>query len=243
MSLEGITICGADDSIGVHMLPLLSRTYPFIEFGILMSRDRVGTPRYPSLGWIDKVCRYYDKYRGFGLSMHLCGEMARVTAGGDPAYLLACNYQAFRRVQFNRVTQIGNAFPTLVQQFHEVEFIMQTPTVDLLEVYAGLSEYCRPGKLGALFDPSGGRGIFAGAFPRTTPRALHVGFAGGIGPDNILEVITRLGERPQPYWLCMERSVRNKDDEFDVQKVEAVARVVSEHLAGRLRTMGRQALA
>lgn len=241
MSLEGITICGADDSVGAHMLPLLSKAYPFIEWGILMSRKRVGTPRYPSLAWVDRVCHYYEKHNGFGLAMHLCGEFATVTALGDPAYLVANRYQSFRRVQLNETRELGPSFVMMTKRFQNLEFILQAPTVELVECAAGISQYSKPGRIAALYDPSGGRGLFPGVFPKT-PRGLHVGFAGGIGPDNVIDIIERIGARPDPYWLCMESGVRTGDD-FDIQKVEAVARKVAVHLAERLRAGCKQVTA
>ena len=48
----------------------------------------------------------------------------------------------------------------------------------------------------------------------------HLGFAGGIGPDNVLDVIRDIGPR-DPYWIDMESGVRT-DDKLDLAKVRRV---------------------
>ena len=41
MTLCAVGLCGADDSVHPNMLGLISRAYPFVEFGVLFRPDKV----------------------------------------------------------------------------------------------------------------------------------------------------------------------------------------------------------
>ena len=49
------TITGADDLVDPDDLVVLSREYPFVEWAILISASRAGTPRYPSSAWLERL--------------------------------------------------------------------------------------------------------------------------------------------------------------------------------------------
>lgn len=70
-----------------------------------------------------------------------------------------------------------------------------------------------------LFDPSGGRGIGGHAWP-SPPPATRMGYAGGIGPDNIEQVLDQVAPLGAA-WIDMESGVRT-DDRFDLDKVREV---------------------
>jgi phosphoribosylanthranilate isomerase len=80
-----------------------------------------------------------------------------------------------------------------------------------------------------LFDTSGGAGVLPNRWPGAWP-GRYCGYAGGLGPDNVVEQLTRIriaaneGER---FWIDMERRVRSDDDEqFDLDKVRTVLEAV-----------------
>ena len=87
--------------------------------------------------------------------------------------------------------------------------------------------YVNSGKhIAMLLDKSGGQGIDTpiGA-PAYAPK-VHLGFAGGINPDNVIDKmreITRL--HVGRFWIDMESGVRT-DDRFDLDKVEDVCKKV-----------------
>jgi hypothetical protein len=71
--LKLVTITGADDRVNPKDLNALSRQYPFVEWGLLLSRTRTGLePRYPSLKWLSEVSSLE-----INKSVHVCGQMAR----------------------------------------------------------------------------------------------------------------------------------------------------------------------
>lgn len=64
-------------------------------------------------------------------------------------------------------------------------------------------------------DRSGGRGVRGEFAPMP---GCKVGYAGGIGPDNVVEVLDRLETFGHTYWIDMESGVRTAD-QFDLHKV------------------------
>ena len=47
-----VTVTGADDSVDVDGLIDLSKEFPFVEFGILLSKSSAGSARFPSGLWL-----------------------------------------------------------------------------------------------------------------------------------------------------------------------------------------------
>ena len=78
-----------------------------------------------------------------------------------------------------------------------------------------------------LLDKSGGLGIDTPiGFPPYAHR-VHVGFAGGINPDNVIDKmnIITTSSLVGKFWIDMESGVRT-DDRFDLDKVEDVCKKV-----------------
>ena len=53
MILDRVTITGADDSIKATDLIPLSKRFPFVEWGILLSKNNEGSFRFPTRDWIE----------------------------------------------------------------------------------------------------------------------------------------------------------------------------------------------
>lgn len=84
MKLFCVTMTGADDRTDPKDLARLSQAFPFVEWGILLSKGRAGQPRYPSADWIASLARVQDIDHPFNpspapmrLSAHLCGATMR----------------------------------------------------------------------------------------------------------------------------------------------------------------------
>lgn len=214
--LTRVTITGADDRTDPRALVALSCEFPFVEWGILHSAKRSGQARYPSVDWRGRFDDARDVER-VDVAVHLCGSLARRSLSGDLYVnpLPACA----NRIQLNG-WEPGAYTPALYEwsRSHGVEFVLQVRTVDALQDAA--DEAAAISSASALFDPSGGRGLEGFSYP-VTPFGLRLGFAGGIGPDNVLDVIRAIGPRGAPYWIDMESHVRT-DDVLDLAKVRRV---------------------
>jgi len=226
VTLTRITITGADDAVDPAELAALSREFPFVEWGVLISDSRAGTPRYPTRAWVawfEQAC-----WRGKGVhgSAHLCGEAARSVLAGKEERLIVLR-AAFERVQLNGFTEASNELLDLLQRWHGIQWILQAPEDSVADAVVSVATLLsRRARVSALWDPSGGRGLRSDSLVASSLIG-HVpyGYAGGIGPDNVVEtaqVVLGLGAS----WLDMESGGRT-DDRFDLAKVRAVLEAVA----------------
>lgn len=223
-----VTITGVDNYVSPFALIRLSEEFPFVEWGILRSASRGGEYRYPTNSWViglHACVRDVAKTPKPRFSFHLCGQIARETMQGDTCHLTDTAWDKWwmGRIQINGyVPGQYEGLAKLASSMPNKEFILQCRSeADLPKCADDATKI--PGSV-VLFDPSGGRGISATVLPPTPP-GCHLGFAGGIGPDNVLDVIKAIGDR-EPYWIDMESGVRDKD-RFNVDKVRSVLEQVA----------------
>lgn len=223
MILDRVTITGADDSVAPKELVKLSQRYPFVEWGILLSRSREGTPRFPSEDWMLRLKDVVPNE--VKLSGHLCGAWVRALCRGSRRFELERPGIArlFQRIQLNFH---GAPHEILVDRFLEClhfwdreEIIFQFDRVN-----NGLMGEAIAGGVRAapLFDTSGGAGVEPGEWP--APIAPYCGYAGGLHPDHLAEQLERiaLAAGTSRIWIDVETHVRSDDDKtFDLAKVEA----------------------
>lgn len=206
-----ITFTGADDHADIDGMVQLSKRYR-VEWGILLSKSRQGTGRYPGE---EALSRYWALAgRHLVLSAHLCGEYSRlVMAGNGLANILPVDIGFCKRVQVNHAE----------------------PNIGRVSFFAGQwgprgviqwrgNTFPKTHQVHLLFDRSGGQGKLSETWPEHPGGYQLVGYAGGITPDNILDVIVKIASKGD-YWLDMESGVRT-DDRFDVEKCRRVCEAV-----------------
>lgn len=204
---EFITFTGADNWTCIDGMRALSNKYP-IEWGILFSPKRQGIdPRYPGA----EAQQRFLWTGGIKLSAHLCGDYSKaIMEGGDLADA-PVELGAFNRIQVNHVTPV----PAEIRRFQKEcgrPCIAQTR-----------GAFPDDSFINWLFDASGGRGVTPAAWPAHPGRL--VGYAGGISPDNVLDVIRSGIGAAGPYWIDMESGVRT-GNRFDIQKCRQVCQAV-----------------
>ena len=235
MKVCGVTVTGADDRVAHEDMARLSAEFPFLEWGILYSASRHGTARYPSIEWSRELQnRAYASAR-VRLSAHLCGSMARACMAGviGPLYGVGPDFQ---RVQVNGY-EAGRA-KSLRAPFAEpegFEFILQARNEEELQVAA--LDAVTAGRCAVLYDPSGGTGQRLKLPSRLPPATvgLRVGFAGGVAPSNVAEVlgeVREVNDGDWPAWLDMESGVRDAGDRLDLAAVRSVLETVARVCAG-----------
>lgn len=199
-----LTFTGVDADTDFDRVLDLSRRFP-LEWGVLFSPDRQGEePRYPAMDVIERF-REVPVVK----SAHLCGGYSKMVMANA---LLPLDLSGFTRVQVNS----RKPDPALIARFaagRMLTGIMQTRDLEFPEDEG----------TAILFDRSGGFGRPPEAWPRH-PGDRLVGYAGGISPDNIDDVLTAV-DSSGPHWLDMESGIRT-DDRLDLDKCEAVAKVV-----------------
>lgn len=240
MKLTSITFTGIDERTDIDRIEKIQDKYPYVEWGVLMSYhwDENGH-RYLNPKLLDKLW-----YRGLRLSAHFCGKMALDILGGETERMhAAIDYQfgLFKRCQLNVVaTPYFRRLRTMRVfdlQLDEVILQMHSPsTLDSFLKYVG-----EPTKhVSYLIDGSCGRGIDCPIEVYDNPD-IHIGYAGGIGPDNVRNKLKTLLEHPSygECWIDMESRVRDEDDWLDLDKVEQVLEIcdplIQEHEARKER--------
>jgi hypothetical protein len=218
VNLRGITITGADDQVDPLDLVDLSDEFPLVEWGVLRSEKRRGTPRYPSDKWIHA---FNTALRGLRSSHHLCGSYARAALSGSAMDAdFASTIPVASRVQLNGYTQFvrnGGALKVWPVALECFAVILQCTDADAVR-FADLSDSDAGSEFQTLYDPSGGRGHVQLDWPNF---GRPCGYAGGIGPSNVARTIRQLETFGVPYWIDMESGVRT-DDRFDLGKVRLV---------------------
>lgn len=223
MKLDRVTVTGADDSIDPRELIKLSIRYPFVEWGILLSRSQEGKARFPSVNWmvdLEHIAEDWDaKFSG-----HLCGQWVRALLRGSNRFVTERPYlsQMFQRVQLNfhaephDVTE-GELIARL-REWNREEYILQFDNVNNLLLgalwHGGL-------RATPLFDLSGGAGVEPLEWP--APIGEYCGYAGGLHPDKLAAQLERiaLAAGRSRIWIDVETHVRsNEDKQFDLGKVE-----------------------
>jgi len=233
--IKKVTITGADESISPSALIGLSEKYPFVEWGILVSKNNWGSNRFPSIGWIRNLKLVKDLFPEMNLSCHLCSDYVRKLVKGNVSSILDLGelWDIFDRVQINFHAIPHEFHPNMFRVFRsykEKEFIFQYDDVNTLVVSSAIKEGIR--NISALFDLSHGAGVLPSSWPELID-GIKCGYAGGISPDNIESQILLINGivKNSETWIDMETKVRSEYDRlFDLGKVERCLEISSKHI-------------
>lgn len=204
---EFITFTGLDARSDMATVMSLSKKYP-IEWGVLFSPKRQGIdPRYPHLDLVDIWTSQYGELR---LSAHLCGLYAGRVQGGLP---VKANLTGFQRSQVNTVQPDVEKIAAFAEK-EKVRAIAQWRTLRFPEEE----------EIDWLFDKSGGTGESPKSWPLHPGEGRLMGYAGGIGPGNVVEVMNAI-KCDDRYWLDMETKIRT-NDWLDLEKCRKVCETI-----------------
>ena len=239
MRLERVTITGADDKINPEDIISISKMFPFVEWGILFSPSRQGTPRYPSFDWINRLKEKTDvSHAILRFSAHFCGDYTKeIIETGDNKLIGENNCikefgHMFNRVQLNfNATKhtISDEFYDFIKRDARVKIIIQSNKANR-DVCAEIIKRQIP--VHFLWDSSGGRGI-ANDNEWSVPFFNHfTGYAGGLTPDNLEGKLSKFfkfifGDETD-IWIDAESGVRT-DDNLDMDKVVKFLEIASEY--------------
>lgn len=197
----------------------LSEAYPFLEFGILLTRSPEDKDeRYPLMSEITQmVDRLAGKTR---LALHVCGHAVREFVAGTPDIEELVS-AGIGRVQLNFNLKRGEFGIDELEQA-----IVRCPADVITQHFpanSALATSISAKNHHVLYDTSGGNGI---APERYEPpfEGKYTGYAGGIGPENVLDVARamRAVKGEVACWIDMESRVRT-DGYLDLTKCEMVA--------------------
>ena len=224
--LTGVTITGADDKIDPKDLASFSLEFPFVEWGILFSSKREGSPRYPSAKWVERLTALAHRRR-MSLSAHYCGERARELLRGEIGDGIPV---AFQRAQLNGYSPPNRNLLGL-SRLTSAELILQVRSEADLRLVA---EDVHPlgNRASCLYDPSGGRGVEVTEWPAADSVPIVMGLAGGIRPELMRHTLYALGDRGGPFWIDFESGARDQWGHFDLRRVRLALEVAAPFVAG-----------
>jgi hypothetical protein len=234
MNLTRVTITGADDSTSIPALVDLSAEFPFVEWGILVSKKHEGGYRFPSRNWIDRFS-HTPAILAANVSTHICGEWVRKMFTGEIQWVdLPSCFPISQRAQINTHAEKHVSTRGMMDALSVVSHrILPNGAYDMREFifqYDGVNDHLSHAvkaygfKVSALFDTSGGAGVLPSRWPFATTK-FWCGYAGGLGPHNVVDQVAEIEKvcDNRPYWIDMERRVRTDDDSaLDMNAVRAV---------------------
>ncbi len=231
MSVTKMTMTGVDENTDLHQLIALSNVNPNVEWGLLYSPHQQGEPgRFPSTYFLKKTLALAPS--SVQIALHICGQGVDDVLTAEP---VATALMALLTARSGRLQLNFNHRKRPVDLPALAKFITGNPNLPIItQIHNGNSEV-QPGLfkiLGfaptnhqMLFDASGGRGHVATTLE--APRyGIPCGYAGGIGPDNIVERVTTINAIVGNLnaWVDMESSLRTTTgdtDWFDLKKCQA----------------------
>lgn len=238
--IKFVTLTGADNTVAPGALLGLSTEYPFAEWGILVSDKHTslpdGSPRFPSWSWLQRLQSSAANLPLMNLSLHICGNWVKSLLLGRVTFPVEM-LNGFQRVQLNFHAKQDDydedKFRDALAVFGPREIIFQIDGGDGARLLETTMIDGGPPHV-PLFDLSGGAGIVPDQWPRPeylrgdvncnqrTCR-LH-GYAGGLGPDNLVVEVPRIfraceasGLEVPEIWVDMETKLRTTNgDAFDL---------------------------
>lgn len=230
MQINKVTISGADNMVSQNEMFYTQQVFPFVEWGILVSTKRMGTPRYPTLKWMRNLPKELN------ISYHLCGDIVKnLISNPSPMCewldLSESNNLKYGRLQLNFSFKEDKDYMGTLVDLGMLAAVFSKYNVALVLAYnkgskKNLDAFMKaipsaPDNIHYLYDSSGGRGTEIKSF--NPPLKNYTGYAGGINPDNVLSICNSLTEMEQQdeIWIDMETGVRT-GDKFDIQKANDV---------------------
>jgi hypothetical protein len=226
MRLSHLTLTGADDAVDPAALAQLSTEFPLIEWGLLLSAEYEGRPRFPSGAWREA---FFRAAPGARCAAHVCGvgllrAVARQALLG-PYGRMQLNFEASRLPaglldDLVRARRVGG--PVWITQHNEAN----------RGVHGLFDLGTAPPRHAVLFDESGGRGLRPSGWPAALPD-IDCGYAGGLGPENLVTELPRIAAAAgrRLTWIDMEGGLRT-GDRFDLARARAVCEAVSRAAGG-----------
>lgn len=223
------SFAGLDESAPFEEVVAFALAHEKALFGLLLGRDQLdggSSPRYPGLAWLHRIVTVLPPRR---LALHVCGRLAdrAMTGDIDPALVALLPHVSIVQMNFRELPGSDAAMRdglAAVARAHGGGVLM-LPQVRLpgaRERVAAVAAAHPPFALGALLDPSGGRGERPWLRPPAIP-GLFCGQAGGIRPATI-EDDARETLASGAYFVDMESGIRSHDDVFDLDACGQVMR-------------------
>lgn len=226
LNLKYCTITGLDEKTDLVKLVELTKRYPFVEWGVLFRKDPNGRPRYPTFEYIKKLVEIKKDFN-IRMAIHMCRSSVEDVVLSHLQFSFLKN---FDRIQLNfAYNDVAFTIHELFEFIEDCKVNWNTPVItqhnaDNINVTRLLESTHHH----VLFDTSRGTGQLLE--PPLYIENKFCGYAGGIGPDNLNEIIPLIETASNGHetWIDMESSVRT-DNWLDLDKVQSVLDQISKH--------------
>ncbi len=216
------TFTGLDDRSDLSRIVALSAEFPYLEFGVLLSRTPEDKDaRYPAYRQIESIVKTLSgRVR---LALHVCGRAVGEFVEG------ASDIDELVSAGIGRI-QLNFSLPKVAFSTEELDAAISRTSAKVITQHfpsnSALVTALASADHQVLHDLSGGRGIAATDHVPPFP-GKYTGYAGGMGPENALETASAIAavSGDTPVWIDMESRIRT-DGYLDLDKCESVARVV-----------------
>lgn len=228
MNIKYVTLTGVDEYTRIDDINHLFDTYPILELAVLYSPTKKNDTRYPGFEFIMNLLSWQYTQRDCALAVHLCGQAVKQAFQREDkvaSILSTCDDNA-RRVQLNFRQDASadhantvKAIEDLVLAYPNIQFILQDNAYNT-SVISGLIASRTP--ISVLCDNSGGQGIKQALWPIPKSGVVRYGYAGGLGPDNIMSELKKIASvvpNGIQTWIDMESSLRVSRDTLDIFSV------------------------
>ena len=222
--LEIITFTGIDERTDLNGLERLALKYPRAEFAVLAdSRTGGEDPLYPPLETVMELKSALPR-----TAVHLCGQYAREAAGEGPeSGMLTSICRGFGRVQVNLPPAARHSPEEKRRLYSLGKFIDRTDAETVILQHTGPWRETPTDdiRFEYLHDVSGGEGREDMTDWPDPPRHRRAGYAGGLGPHNIVRALEFVETHPTAnVWLDMQSGIRDPENRLDPGMIELVCR-------------------
>lgn len=229
--LNKVTVTGAGDGIDPKDLWSIQEEYPFVEFGILLSRKAStgsGSVRFPSRSWLKGLVSQSNKQGSrLHLSGHLCGEWVRGFLTGHfldfDSQITPGLGELFQRFQINTHAEPHEHSVELYDLLQHLANGNQSVIFQLDENDGSriAAEVVSNGwkNVAGLFDLSHGAGVLPEDWPKPLLN-LHCGYAGGLSPENVASQLKHIEQLSAYTWIDAETHLF-QNGRFDLSRVRS----------------------
>lgn len=232
MKIKYVTMSGCNETTDIEDLVALLGQYPIAEIGIQVNEKKCAPGSYRK-SWIYSLASYL-KYKKWVINAALHINPSWVTdfsQGSMPSGLQDLldlrNYYGcpfFHRLQLNFCIGRDSApdmetLMTLIHNFGSRRFILSYNESNAAFIH---ELYRRGARFDLLFDTSHGEGVEPKERPSSIFNDVLQGYAGGISPENVTEVLDQIAEQEAlvPNFVGVaidaEGKLKNADGVFDI---------------------------
>lgn len=232
--IKAVAVTGADDSIRPEELVSIEADFPFVEFGILLSKKQQGIKRFPSRDWLEELYLLW-RNKKLTLSGHLCGKWVRDLCLGGPSFFMEMGYieRMFQRLQLNfhaeRHTVDAEKLSKSLKQWainRPIIFQMDGVNQDIFysmygSMYGGWGIYVYP-----LYDLSGGAGLLPDERP-VQAGSMYRGYVSEFPPRSFEKQLEKISTLTSGLiWIDMGKALRSRNNRlFDLEKVRQFLKI------------------